>query len=95
MGKIIMRKEYDYMRLPNISNSDKIRSAFFVGMCCGIIGILPDIDHVISYWIQPLSENRRIFHVAIFITCCLVLCSLVAYGGRFYNKYILRNEIEK
>jgi hypothetical protein len=80
------------MWISNRTDNNKTRSAFYVGIMCGVIGILPDIDHVISFWIQPQSESRRIYHDPILFVCCLVLCSLIAYGGGLYIKYILRRK---
>lgn len=83
------------MWIPDNRNNNKIINALFIGVCCGIVGILPDIDHIVSYWLSPLSEDRRIFHVAIFIVCCIVLFSLISYGTGFFIQRILKKKDEK
>ncbi len=80
------------MRLLNRNNSVKVRGALYVSIMCGVAGVLPDIDHVISYWIHPLSESRRIYHDAILVVCCIVLCSLIAYCGGLYIKHSLKGK---
>ena len=57
---------------------------------CGCLGVLVDIDHPISYWIE--GKTTRADHVPFGIVSCLVLCGVITLGRRFYREYILTDD---
>jgi hypothetical protein len=55
---------------------------------CGLVGILVDIDHPITYWIT--GETLRADHKTLAIISCLILCGVSAYIGGLYAKLVLK-----
>lgn len=69
------------------------RSSLFAFLLCGFIGVLVDLDHLVSfllwkYWNSNISEGR-ILHTPILIICCLAFCFVGTYLPGLYNKLIL------
>ena len=55
--------------------------------CCGLVGVLVDIDHPIAHWIT--GHTYRAAHIPLAIISCLILCGVGAYCGRLYYKLVL------
>lgn len=64
-----------------------------VVLLCGIVGILPDIDHIAAYFQGiPNGEDVRIWHPYIFIGVCIAIFCLSAYCAGLYIRTILRKK---
>jgi hypothetical protein len=59
---------------------------------CGLVGVLVDIDHPISYWFT--GYDSRAAHIPLAIICFIMLCSIGAYCGRLYFKMVLKRKKE-
>lgn len=65
----------------------------FVGLLCGTVGVLVDIDHVISYYI---GWNDHFLHTPLLIISGAVLCCLIAYlGGLLYRSILKRKGVKR
>lgn len=67
--------------------------ALFVIGLCGLVGVLVDVDHLISivlwkYWLPQITEGR-ILHTPIFVISCLSICYLGARLRGLYPKLVL------
>lgn len=59
-------------------------NALLTFWCCGIVGVLVDIDHPIGYL---LNLPGRFLHTPFLIASSLVLCGCSAYlGGLLFGK---------
>jgi len=62
---------------------------FRIGLLCGAISLLPDIDHIIAYyWLKGL--DGRFLHIPILIWAGTLIVIMCAYLGRLYIKYLLK-----
>lgn len=75
------------MRFFNLGNHNKVWVAFRVGIFGGIIGVLVDIDHVISYWLT--GEATRAAHIYLMYISIAVICGTMSYIGGFYLERFL------
>ena len=57
---------------------------------CGLVGVLVDIDHPITYWIA--GKATRADHVPLAIISCVILCGVSACIGGLYRKLVLRGK---
>jgi hypothetical protein len=57
---------------------------------CGLVGVLVDIDHPITYWIA--GKATRADHVPLAIISCVILCGVSACVGGLYRKLVLRGK---
>ena len=60
---------------------------------CGTIGLLVDLDHLISlilwrYWFPWITEGR-IWHTPLLLLSCIGICCLGTLGRRLHPKYLL------
>ena len=53
-------------------------NALLVGLLCGTVGVLVDIDHFIAYFTRG---SGRVLHTPILIVSITMLCGLIAYLG--------------
>ena len=58
--------------------------------CCGLAGILVDIDHPITYWLT--GKATRADHIPLAIISCIILCGVSACIGGLYGRLVLRKE---
>ncbi len=66
----------------------KMRSLpFWVIGLCGLVGVLVDLDHPITYWIT--GHASRAAHLSIAVVSGLVLCSVIALCGGLFFKMVL------
>lgn len=60
---------------------------------CGLVGILVDLDHAVSYilWstLMPHLTEGRLWHTPLLILVSLAICGLGAYHSRLYIKLVL------
>jgi uncharacterized membrane protein len=63
---------------------------FWVIGCCGLAGILVDIDHPITYWLT--GKTTRADHIPLAIISCIILCGVSACIGGLYGRLVLREE---
>src|SRR5271157_3080258 len=78
------------LRLDRIAHS-KVRGVpLWVIGCCGLAGVLVDIDHPITYWIT--GKASRADHIPLAIISCLILCGVSACIGGLYCQLVLRGE---
>jgi len=62
---------------------------FRVGILCGLVSVLPDIDHIISYyWLKEL--DGRFLHTPILIWAGTLIVIMCAYYSGLYIKLVLR-----
>jgi len=59
-----------------------------VGVLCGCVGVLIDLDHVIAFYLG--STHGRMFHKPLLVGGCLILCGCIAYIGRLYIELVLK-----
>ena len=52
--------------------------ALLVGLLCGAVGVLVDLDHIIGF---VLRCDGRVFHKAMFIGAGVVCFGVIAYIG--------------
>jgi len=57
---------------------------------CGLVGLLVDIDHPITYGLT--GKATRADHIPLAITSCLILCGVSAYIGGLYCGLVLREK---
>jgi len=61
----------------------------WVGLLCGFISVLVDLDHIIAYyWVRGL--DGRFLHTPLLIISCCVLCYLGACLARLFFRVVLR-----
>lgn len=77
-------------------NMDAKRALCIIG-ACGVVSLLVDIDHVIAWAVQYVSEGEtvlssRFLHTPILIWAGTLIVIMCAYIGRLYIKYLLRNK---
>lgn len=66
----------------------RITSPLLVGICCGVICVLVDIDHFIAL---PLGWNPRFLHPYYFALSCGIIVGCCTYvGGRILQKVLKR-----
>lgn len=69
------------------------RVALYIFGICGLVGVLVDLDHIISLllWRYVNSEftEGRIWHTPLFILSCFGICYLVSHLPRLYSKLVL------
>jgi len=53
-------------------------TTFLIGLLCGVIGVLVDLDHVIAYYI---GRSNRFLHTPLLIVSSIVICGALAYLG--------------
>jgi hypothetical protein len=58
--------------------------------CCGLAGILVDIDHPITYWLT--GKATRADHIPLAIISCIILCCVSACIGGLYGRLVLTEE---
>jgi hypothetical protein len=57
---------------------------------CGLVGILIDIDHPISYWIT--GQASRAAHIPLAVVSGICLCVVSACIGGLYCRLVLRGK---
>ena len=65
----------------------EIRSTLRIFWISGLVGVLVDLDHPISYWITGQAE--RTAHIPLFYISIAVICGVSAFVGGFYLERIL------
>lgn len=55
---------------------------------CGMAGVLVDIDHPVSYWVE--GHFTQADHIPIAVIGCVVLFGVSACIGGLYLKLVLR-----
>jgi hypothetical protein len=65
------------------------RNALLVGLCCGFINVLCDIDHIIGAWFGIEKLYWRFLHIPVFIFSGISLFCVIAYGAGLYHKNVL------
>jgi len=67
---------------------------FRIGLLCGAISLLPDIDHIISYyWLKEL--DGRFLHTPLLIWAGTLIVIMCSYYSGFYAKYLLNKHRNK
>jgi len=62
---------------------------FHIGCMCGIISLLPDIDHIISYyWLKEL--DGRFLHTPLLIWAGTLIVIMCSYYSGLYAKLVLK-----
>jgi len=69
----------------------RARNALLTFGLCGTVGVLVDIDHIISYYLIP-EWSRRFLHTPLLVTSCLMLVGLGTYLGRLLIRMVLTNQ---
>ncbi len=64
------------------------RNALLVGLLCGVVGVLVDLDHVISYYLVP-QWSDHFLHTPLLIVSGTITCGLIAYLGRPLIRMVL------
>lgn len=54
-------------------------TTLLVGLICGVVGVLVDLDHIIAFFTK---HRGRILHPYLLVISFVMLCSLIAYLGR-------------
>jgi hypothetical protein len=81
------------MWLPNKTDCFTIIRAFPFICLCGIVGILPDIDHVVAHFNGVTANGDfRIWHPAIFIVVVVAMCIIGTLSTGLYIGSILRKK---
>ena len=72
-----------------------LRSKPFYIICCGgVCGVLPDIDHIISYyWLKEL--DGCFLHTPLLIWAGTLIVIMCSYYSGFYAKYLLNKHRNK
>lgn len=60
----------------------------WVILLCGLVGVLVDIDHLISYYLIP-RQRGRFLHTPLLIISCVALLGCSAYLGGLLIKMVL------
>ena len=64
-------------------------NALLVFGICGIVGVLVDLDHVISYYLVP-QWSGRFLHTPLLVVSSAVLCGLITYIGGLFIRMVLK-----
>lgn len=72
-----------------MGNSRKVRFTLFTFGVCGLVGILIDIDHVITYYLLR-DWSGRFLHTPLLVASGIVLCGLSAYLGGLLIRVVLK-----
>lgn len=64
-------------------------TALFVGICCGLVGVLIDLDHVIAYKYGRECTNARLLHKPLGLAAGIIIISCIACIGRLYLRLVL------
>ena len=65
---------------------------FRIGIVCGIISVLPDIDHIIAYyWLKGL--DGRFLHTPLLIWAGTLIIIMCAYITGLYIKLVLKKQL--
>ncbi len=72
------------------------KCALRIGIWCGIVSVLPDIDHPISWAIWYLSKGETIYparflHTPFLIWAGTLIIIMCAYIGGLFAKFVLRD----
>jgi len=69
------------------------RSALRIVWWCGLVGVLVDLDHLISLllweYISPAISEGRIWHTPLFILSCIGICYLGSRVRGLHHKLVL------
>ena len=77
--------------IQNIRDHCKMHPALWVGFFGGVVGVLVDLDHPVSFFLKV--ENGRFFHYPIFFLTFAVFCGLCAYiGGLLFTLVLKRRK---
>lgn len=68
----------------------ELRHALLVGLMCGLVGVLVDLDHIVAYYAGYPAGSGRVFHEHILIASGIMLCGLIAYLAGLLGKAILK-----
>ena len=61
---------------------------FYIGVMCGAISLLPDIDHIISYyWLKGL--DGRFLHTPLLIWAGTLIVIMLSCASGLYIKLVL------
>ena len=64
---------------------------FYIGVMCGAISLLPDIDHIISYyWLKEL--DGRFLHTPLLIWAGTLIVIMLSCASGLYIKLVLRGK---
>lgn len=61
-------------------------TTLLVGVLCGIVGILVDIDHLISHF---NGRSGHFLHTPILIIAGIIICGALAYLGGLLIRMVL------
>lgn len=76
------------MWIQNLLHHQVFSVPLWVILLCGLVGILVDIDHPISYyWLTNLG--RQFLHTPLLIGSCIVLCCCGACVGGLLIRMVL------
>ena len=56
-------------------------TTLFVGVLCGIVSVLIDLDHVIAFIHKRDCHNARLLHKPLFVIAGIVFFSIITYIG--------------
>jgi hypothetical protein len=70
----------------------KVPKPLFIGLICGIVGVLPDIDHIVAYETGMDYTFVRPWHTSILVGSSIVLGTCYACLGGLLIKLVLRNK---
>ncbi len=65
-------------------------TALLVGLYCGAVGVLLDLDHVIAYRLGRINTNARVWHKPVGIIAGIIIISCLAYIGGLSIGVVLR-----
>jgi uncharacterized membrane protein YvlD (DUF360 family) len=65
----------------------------YIGIFGGIISVLIDLDHPITYWLK--GTNLRAAHIPLAIISCIILCSVSTCIGGLFLGMVLRRKRDK
>jgi hypothetical protein len=81
------------MWLPTKDNCTIFVRSLSVICLCGLVGILPDIDHVVAFFIGvPKEADHRIWHLPLLIGVGIVMLCLGAFSAGLYFGAVLKKK---
>jgi len=71
-------------------NSSRLRNALFVGIICGVAGVLVDVDHVISHYSSGEKEARYLHSPLLILSSGILICCYTYITGLLCKKILIK-----
>jgi len=82
------------VRIGNRDLHKSIGIALLVGISSGVISVLVDIDHLISFALGwPTTMSRFLHTPALIVAICVIICCIACLGGLLYRSILRKRYV--